>query len=159
MGKKITRSNASISSTSDFIEQNILVNEEPCSYGNLDIQSLFENGSFSEGIEIRPYDPKVKSDLVSPTWVAFPNYPFSLGLKYPFTGLIAELFETTKVSYIQAMPVICRVLYWIDLLNEKNGTKIGMSELAFVSDLQTHGSSRFLFKVKTGRTHLVLKSK
>ena len=57
------------------------------------------------------------------------------------------------------MPVIWRVLYWVDLLNEKRGMKIGVSELAFVYDLQTHGSSRFLFKVKTGKTHLVLKSK
>ena len=106
MGKKMTRSKASISSPSDFIDQNILVNEELCTYGDLEIQSLFENESFPEGTEIRPFDPKVKSDFISSTLVAFPDYPFSFGLKYPFTGLIAEFFETTKISYIEAMPVI-----------------------------------------------------
>jgi hypothetical protein len=159
MGKKMTRSRASISSPSDFFDQNIIVNEELCTYGDLEIQSLFENESFPEGTEIRPYDPKVKSDFVSSTWVAFPDYPFSLGLKYPFTGLIAEFVEVTKISYIQAMPVIWRILYWINLLNEKNEMKIGVNELASVYDLQTHGSSRFLFKLKTGKNRLVLKSK
>ena len=57
------------------------------------------------------------------------------------------------------MPVIWRILYWIDFLNEKNEMKIGVNELASVYDLKTHGSSRFLFKLKTGRNRLVLKSK
>ena len=57
------------------------------------------------------------------------------------------------------MPVIWRILYWINLLNEKNEIKIGVNELASVYDLQTHGSSRFLFKLKTGKNRLVLKSK
>ena len=96
----MTQSKASILPTLDFIEQNLLVNDEPWSYGDADNHSLFENGAFPEGTEIRPYDPKVKSDLISPTWIAFPEYPFTLGLKYSFSGLIAEFFETTKISYI-----------------------------------------------------------
>ena len=57
------------------------------------------------------------------------------------------------------MPIIWRILYWIHQLNEKKNLNIGVEEFASVYDLQTYGSSRFLFKVKPGQNHLVLRSK
>ena len=101
----------------------------------------------------------LKADLISPNWIAFPEYPFTLGLKYPFPGIISESFRVTSLSFIQAMPIIWCVLYWINHLNQSKKLNIGVGELASVYDLSTYGSSRFLFKVKTGQSHLVLRSK
>ena len=92
----------------------------------------------------------LKADLTSPNWITFPEYPFTLGLKYPFPGIISDFFMITGLSFIQTMPIIWRVLYWINLLNENKKLNIGVEELASVYDLQTYGSSRFLFKVKPG---------
>ena len=44
-------------------------------------------------------------------------------------------------------------------MNQNKKLNIGIGELASVYDLSTYGSSRFLFKVKPGKNHLVLKSK
>ena len=101
----------------------------------------------------------LKADLVSPNWIAFAEYAFTLGLTYPCSSIVSDFFTVTGLSFIQAMPIIWRVLYWINLLNENKKLNIGVEELASVYDLQTYGSSRFLFKVKLGRNHLVLKSK
>ena len=57
------------------------------------------------------------------------------------------------------MPVVWRILYWIDHLNRSKCLNIGLNELACVYDLSTFGNSRFLLKVKTDRSPLVLKSK
>ena len=57
-------------------------------------------------------------------------YPFVLGLKYPFPGIIYKFFEIAQISYIQAMPIVWRVLCWIEKLNQPRGLDIGLSELA-----------------------------
>ena len=101
----------------------------------------------------------LKADLISPNWIAFPEYPFTLGLKYPFPGIISEFYKVTGLSFIQAMPIIWRVLYWINQLNQSKKLNIGVEEVASFYDLSTYGSCRFLFKVKPGHNHLVLRSK
>ena len=120
---------------------------------------MLESDVFPKGAIIKSPNVGLKSDLISPNWVAFPEYPFLLGLSYPFPGIIAEFFRDTKISFIQTMPVIWRILHWIHRLKVNKGLNIGLGELASVYDLQTYGSSRFLFKVKKGRIHLVLKSR
>ena len=161
MGKKISRSQTNIvaSSLPDFTDQQILSSEEPSSYTQDDITKLLQSDAYPEGVIIKGPDPSLKEDLISPNWIAFPEYPFTLGLTYPFPGIVSDFFAVTGLSFIQAMPIIWRVLYWVNLLNENKKLNIGVEELASVYDLQTYGSSRLLFKVKPGRNHLVLKSK
>ena len=106
-----------------------------------------------------PSDSQMQSDFISRTWVAFPEYPFTLGLKYPFTGIIAEFFAKTGISYIQAMPVIWRTLYSIHILNHSKNMSLDVADIATMYDLQTFGSSRFVLKIKAGQTHLVLKTR
>jgi hypothetical protein len=161
MGKKVTRSqtNDVVSSLEEFSDQKILGPEETSSYTRDDITRLLQSNAFPGETIIKGPDPMLKADLISPNWIAFPEYPFTLGLKYPFPGIVSEFFKITGLSFIQAMPIIWRVLYWINLLNQNKKLNIGVEDLASVYDLSTYGSSRFLFKVKPGQNHLVLRSK
>ncbi|MFS7937371.1 hypothetical protein Hanom_Chr05g00426781 [Helianthus anomalus] len=52
------------------------------------------------------------------------------------------------MSYSQAMPMLWRAVFTIDEILEKEELKFGLSELAYLYSLVTHGSSRFLFKWK-----------
>ena len=157
----MTRSQTSdvVSPLDDFTDQKILGPEETSSYTREDITKLLQSDAFPGETIIKGPNPMLKADLISSNWIEFPEYPFALGLRYPFPGIISDFFKVTGLSFIQAMPIIWRILYWIHQLNERKNLNIGVGELASVYDLQTYGSSRFLFKVKPGQNHLVLRSK
>ncbi|KAJ0546181.1 hypothetical protein HanIR_Chr08g0358051 [Helianthus annuus] len=97
------------------------------------------------------------SDFVSDTWVAFPATPFTIGYSYPFPAFTQSFFSLTGMSYIQAMPMIWRVLYTLERIIEQEGIDLGMSELAELYDLTTFGSCRYLLKRKAGEDHPVFK--
>ncbi|KAM0041616.1 hypothetical protein Hdeb2414_s0011g00368341 [Helianthus debilis subsp. tardiflorus] len=52
------------------------------------------------------------------------------------------------MSYSQAMLMLWTTLFTIDEILEKEDLKFGLSELAYLYSLVTHGSSRFLLKSK-----------
>ncbi|KAJ0681429.1 hypothetical protein HanPI659440_Chr16g0635821 [Helianthus annuus] len=56
------------------------------------------------------YDPSALSDHTSDSWVAFPVTPFAIGYTYPFPAFTQAFFSLTGISYIQAMPMIWRVM-------------------------------------------------
>ncbi|MFS8003918.1 hypothetical protein Hanom_Chr13g01219511 [Helianthus anomalus] len=62
------------------------------------------------------------------------------------------------MCYIQAMPMMWRVLYTIENIIEQEGIEIGMSELSQLYNLVSHGSHRFLFKPKPGDSHPIHKT-
>ena len=97
IGKKITRSQSNKQDVSDFVDQKLLASDEVCSFGATDIEDLIQKGVFPSGVEIMPPNSQLQSDFISRTWVAFPEFPFTLGLKYPFTGIIAEFFARTGI--------------------------------------------------------------
>ncbi|KAF5777074.1 hypothetical protein HanXRQr2_Chr12g0531381 [Helianthus annuus] len=97
------------------------------------------------------------SDFVSDTWVIFPATPFTIGYSYPFPAFTQSFFSLTGISYIQAMPMIWRVLYTFERIIEQEGIDLGMAELAELYDLTTFGSHRYLLKRKAGEDHPVLK--
>ena len=86
MGKKVTRSqtNDVVSSLEEFSDQKILGPEETSSYTRDDITRLLQSNAFPGETIIKGPDPMLKADLISPNWIAFPEYHFTLGLKYPF---------------------------------------------------------------------------
>ncbi|KAJ0520311.1 hypothetical protein HanIR_Chr10g0457971 [Helianthus annuus] len=106
----------------------------------------------------KPFDPTVLSDYISETWVAFPVTPFTIGYSYPFPQFTQSFFSLTDISYIQAMPMIWRVLYTLERIIEQEGIDLGMSELAEMYDLTTFGSHRYLFKRKPGEEHPIFKA-
>ncbi|KAJ0780497.1 hypothetical protein HanPI659440_Chr06g0238421 [Helianthus annuus] len=105
----------------------------------------------------KSFTPTALSDFVSDVWVAFPATPFTIGYSYPFPAFTQSFFSLTGMSYIQAMPMIWRVLYTLERIIEQEGIDLGMSELAELYDLTTFGSCRYLLKRKAGEDHPVFK--
>ncbi|KAJ0486946.1 hypothetical protein HanHA89_Chr14g0585141 [Helianthus annuus] len=105
----------------------------------------------------KSFTPTALSDFTSDTWVIFPATPFIIGYSYPFPAFTQSFFSLTGISYIQAMPMIWRVLYTFERIIEQMGIDLGMAELAALYDLTTFGSHRYLLKRKAGEDHPVLK--
>lgn len=115
--------------------------------------------SFSPDTLFKPYDPLIQPNFISSSWVCFPEYPFSLGLKFPFSGVISEFFKVTKLPYIQVTPIIWRIMYSVEHLNQTHDRDMDLAKLSHVYDLSTFDNSRFLFKFKFNKSPLVLKTK
>ncbi|MFS7934472.1 hypothetical protein Hanom_Chr05g00391921 [Helianthus anomalus] len=122
---------------------------ELCRFTNPEIDRI--RHCFLTETIFRSFDSSLKSDCISDTWVAFPTTPFLIGFSYPFPAFTQSFFALTGMCYIQAMPMMWRVLYTIENIIEQEGIEIGMSEL-------TQLYNRFLFKHKPGDPHPILKT-
>ncbi|KAM0047190.1 hypothetical protein Hdeb2414_s0009g00325531 [Helianthus debilis subsp. tardiflorus] len=100
----------------------------------------------------------MKSDCVSDAWITFPASLFQIGFTYPFPFLTQSFFTHIGLCYVQAMPMVWRVLYTLENIIEQVGIDIGLSELSQLYNLVSHGSHRFLFKHKPGQAHPILKT-
>ncbi|KAI3795367.1 hypothetical protein L1987_38019 [Smallanthus sonchifolius] len=56
------------------------------------------------------------------------------------------------------MPMVWRTLHTLEFLIKHHAVEFSASEIAHVYNLRGHGSSRFLFQIKPGMTHLILKT-
>lgn len=142
-----------------FVDQKILSYDKICSFDEDDIESLKSVDTFSNDAVFKPFNSKYQPDFVSTSWVFFPEYLISLGLKYPFSGIISKLFEVTKISYIQAIPIVWRILFWINILNQSKDLNIGLVESAHVYDITTFRSSHFFLIIKYHISPFVLNTK
>ncbi|MFS8004477.1 hypothetical protein Hanom_Chr13g01226311 [Helianthus anomalus] len=100
----------------------------------------------------------MKRNCVSDVWVTFLVATFQIGFTYPFPTLTQGLFTLIGLRYIQAMPMVWRVLYTLDHILEQEGIDIGLSELSRLYNLVSHGSHRYLFKSKPQQPHPILKT-
>ena len=139
----------------EFMAQNIPFARYYCSLRIEDIDRYRKSNIFPTGAEIRDCDFYFCPDFISPTWVAFPEYPFLLGLKFPFTGVVGEFFSRTGIPFIQTTSGVWIILYWIDRLNESKSMNIGLEEIGSVYDIKSLRSFWFVLKRKPGRTPLV----
>ena len=128
---------------------------ERCCFTDIQIDKI--RHCFPANVVFKPFDPTALSDFVSDTWVAFPATPFLIGYSYPFPTFTQSFFSLTGISFIQAMPMIWRVLYTFERIIEQEGIDLGMSELAELYDLTTFGSHRYLLKRKAGEDHPIFK--
>ncbi|KAJ0916468.1 hypothetical protein HanPSC8_Chr06g0262041 [Helianthus annuus] len=128
---------------------------ERCCFTDVHIDRI--RHCFPANAVFKSFTPTALSDFVSNTWVAFPATPFTIGYSYPFPSFTQSFFSLTGISYIQAMPMIWRVLYTFERIIEQKGIDLGMTELAELYDLTTFGSYRYLLKRKAGEDHPVLK--
>ncbi|KAF5817455.1 hypothetical protein HanXRQr2_Chr02g0053181 [Helianthus annuus] len=128
---------------------------ERCCFTDIQIDKI--RHCFPANVVFKPFDPTALSDFVSDTWVAFPATPFLIGYSYPFPTFTQSFFSLAGISYIQAMPMIWRVLYTFERIIEQEGIDLGMSELAELYDLTTFGSHRYLLKRKAGEDHPIFK--
>ena len=138
--------NSIVPNATEFMAQNISFAKYYCSLNMEDIDRYRKNNIFPDGAEIRDCDFYFRADFISPTWVAFPEYPFLLDLKFPFTGVVGEFFSRTGIPYIQTTPGVWRILYWINHLNENKETNIGLEEIASVYDIKSIRSFWFVLK-------------
>ncbi|MFS7927234.1 hypothetical protein Hanom_Chr04g00306591 [Helianthus anomalus] len=106
----------------------------------------------------RSFDSSTKRDCVSDAWITLPTTPFLIGFTYPFPALTQSFFTLTGMCYIQAMPMMWRVLYTLENIIKQEGVEIGVSELSRLYNIVSHGSYRFLFKHKPGQPHPILKT-
>ncbi|KAJ0614081.1 hypothetical protein HanIR_Chr02g0058501 [Helianthus annuus] len=106
----------------------------------------------------RSFDSSIKSDCVSDAWITFPETPFLIGFTYTFPALTQSFFTLTGMCYIQAMPMMWRVLYTLENIIKQDGVEIGVSELSQLYNLVSHGSHCSLFKYKPGQPHPILKT-
>ncbi|MFS7913028.1 hypothetical protein Hanom_Chr02g00136801 [Helianthus anomalus] len=113
---------------------------------------------FPDGTIFRPFDSSTKSDCISDTRITFPATPFQIGFTYPFPVFTQSLFTLTGLCYIQAMPMVWRILFTLEHIIEQEGVDIGMSELSQLYNLVSHGSYRYLFKSKPHKSHPILKT-
>ena len=139
----------------EFMAQNIPFARYYCSLTMEDIDRYRKSNIFPADAEIRGRDFYFRPDFISPVWVAFPEYPFLLGLKFPFTGVIEEFFSKTGIPYIQTTPGVWRILHWVNLLNENTGMNVGLEEITSVYDIKSFKSFWFVLKRKPGRTPLI----
>ncbi|KAJ0724625.1 hypothetical protein HanPI659440_Chr12g0449711 [Helianthus annuus] len=128
---------------------------ERCCFSDVHIDKI--RHCFPANVVFKSFDPTALSDFVSNTWVAFPATPFLIGYSYPFPTFTQSFFFLTGISYIQAMPMIWRVLYTFERIIEQEGIDLGMAELAELYDLTTFGSHRYLLKRKAGEDHPIFK--
>ncbi|KAM0051596.1 hypothetical protein Hdeb2414_s0007g00238351 [Helianthus debilis subsp. tardiflorus] len=118
-----------------------------CRFTDPDVDRL--HSYFPDGTIFRPFNSSTKSDSVSDVWIAFPATPFLIGFTYPFPVLTEGFFTLTGLCYIQAMPMVWRILYTLEHIIEQEGVDIGMSELSQLYNLVSHGSYRYLFQMQT----------
>ncbi|KAJ0618296.1 hypothetical protein HanLR1_Chr02g0049321 [Helianthus annuus] len=143
---------------SPFKSQEIITNsaKERCIFTDPQIDRI--RCCFPANTVFKAYDPSALSDHTSDSWVAFPVTPFAIGYKYPFPAFTQAFFSLTGISYIQAMPMIWRVLYTLERIIEQEGIDLGMAELGELYDLTTSGSHRYLFKRRPGEEHPIFKA-
>ncbi|KAJ0618271.1 hypothetical protein HanLR1_Chr02g0049001 [Helianthus annuus] len=129
---------------------------ELCCFTDPEVDQLCR--CFPDGTIFRPFDSSMRSDCVSYVWVTFLAAPFQIGFTYLFPTLTQGFFTLTGLCYIQAMPMMWRVLYALEHIVEHEGIDIGLSELSRLYILVSHGSHRYLFKSKPQQPHPILKT-
>ncbi|KAJ0447853.1 hypothetical protein HanHA89_Chr17g0709991 [Helianthus annuus] len=157
-----TMTNRTRSHTGDskptFVEQNLLKDPEKkvCSFDNADIATLRASDAFPAGAIIRPFDRNIRSDVSSKEWICFLAYPFSIGLRYPFSDFIMRFFHLTVLSFAYTMPMVWRVLVVLDQIKTHHIPNLCIEDLPIAYRLRSHGSSRFLH-FSTSKNPLILK--
>ncbi|KAM0031049.1 hypothetical protein Hdeb2414_s0017g00504081 [Helianthus debilis subsp. tardiflorus] len=128
---------------------------ELCCFTDPEIDQL--RHYFLDGTIFRPFDSSMKSDCKFEVWVTIPAAPFQIDFIYPFLAFTQSFFTLTGLCYIQAMPMLWRVLYTLEHIIENEGIDIGLSELSHMYNLVSHRSHCFLFKRKPQKPHPLLK--
>ncbi|MFS7909932.1 hypothetical protein Hanom_Chr02g00100411 [Helianthus anomalus] len=160
MAKMITRSSPAKNPKNNIPLRSQGLTKNPslelCRFTDPEIDQL--RHCFPDGTIFRPFDSSMKSDCTSDAWVTFPAAPFQICFSYPFPVFTQSFFTLTGLCYIQAMPMLWRVLFTLEQTIEHEGIDIGLSELSHMYNLVSHGSHRFLFKHKPQQPHPLLKA-
>ncbi|KAJ0747495.1 hypothetical protein HanOQP8_Chr05g0190131 [Helianthus annuus] len=89
---------------------------ELCHFTDLEIDQLCH--CFPDGTIFQPFDSTIKSDCEFESWATFPAAPFQIGYNYPFPAFMQSFLTLTSLCYIQAMPMLWRVLFTLEHIIE-----------------------------------------
>lgn len=153
MCKNLTRSRdkAEVPIFEDFTDLGMSPQDESeiCSYSNVEIELVRSSRKFLNGSVFRVCGTKIKFNFLSPTWICFYDFPFSIELSFLFPSLISRFYEVTRFAYAQIMLVFWRILYWLVHLNEFEGLNLGLLKIENTYDLRTFGFLMCIFKIKS----------
>ncbi|KAM0036641.1 hypothetical protein Hdeb2414_s0014g00428831 [Helianthus debilis subsp. tardiflorus] len=127
--------------------QNLLqyLEKEGCAFDSAYLSALQTSGIFPNDTILRPYDRELRLDMSSTEWLCFNAFPFTLGLRFPFSDFITDFFRITGHSFSQTMPMLWHVLVVLDRIKNAHIPELSVNDLPIAYQLRSHGSSGFLF--------------
>ena len=161
----MARQTRSVTSDSNptFVSQGLLQypEKEVYTFDSGYITALETSGTFPEGAEFRPFDRELRSDASSSEWLCFNAFPFTLGLRFPFSDFITEFFKITglslSITISRFQPMLWRVLTVLDRIKNTHIPNLCVNDLSLAYRLRSHGSSKFLF-YSTSNDPLILRA-
>ncbi|MFS7925319.1 hypothetical protein Hanom_Chr04g00283401 [Helianthus anomalus] len=88
-GSKVARQTRSSAGDSapTVTPQNLLQypEKELCTFDSTYLSALQTSGIFPDGTVFRPNDRELRSNMSSTEWLCFNAFPFTLGLRFPFS--------------------------------------------------------------------------
>lgn len=144
--------NHTFSETKTFIPQYALSNVMDAAL----IDDLKREGRLPLGANVFvPADEAVKADWVCPGWFAIHEYPFRIGMRFPFPKIVSDFIKLTKYSPAQFSAMMWRVLLGVDVVSKKHDIKIALEDLAYQYDVRAQTRARFSFRSKNKLTDLI----
>lgn len=107
-----------------------------------------QNWGFPSEVEFLIPDENELAETKKRGWICFFEYPFRIGLKFPFSPFIRSFFQSTKILPCQLMPSIWRMLVSIERLTEKFGLSLHSSVVWESYSLIEFDIGRYIFRVR-----------
>ena len=121
-----------------------------------EVEELLSDGNFPEGHVYRIPEDDERADAQDADWLTFFEYPFKIGHKFPFSGLVQDALSFWSLSPSQIMPSGWRLLRSLDRIIDRF-PEIGFSFEVFEYNYYPFRSrsNLYSFRVRTGRKPLV----
>ena len=103
---------------------------------------------FAGGVEAILPSSKERVDWFKKGWVCLYFYPFDIGMPFPFSKLVQELFVDIQISPGQLMPYAWRVLAFLDAIEAKHKLGIDIDVVKYCYSLKKFNGCRFEFTTK-----------
>ena len=121
-----------------------------------EVEEVLDEGNFPEGHVYRIPEEDERADAQDADWLAFFEYPFKIGHKFPFSSLVQDVLSFWRLSPSQIMPSGWRLLRSLDRIIDRF-PEIGFSFEVFEYNYYPFRSrsNLYSFRVRTGRKPLV----
>ena len=95
-------------------------------------------------------------DAQSDGWVSFYNYPFEIGMTFPFSNLVTDFLRILDVSPSQLMPTTWRILSCLDSIEAKYQLGIDVSVVSYSYQAKKFSGGLYGLVGHKKRDHLIL---
>lgn len=87
-------------------------------------------------------------------YVVFYEYPFVIGLSFPFTPLARSFIEVLNLSPGQSMPQIWRIFFVVQRVTSDWRRPFNLADLMYTYDLKMKECNRYTLGTKKGMSNL-----